>query len=214
MNIYTNNTKKMKFKHKQIELPVKDIKPNPNNPRVIKDHRFKLLVKSIQDFPEMLSIREIVVDEDYVILGGNMRYKACLEAGLKNLLVTVVSGLDEEKKKEFIIKDNANYGVWDWDVLANEYDNGQLNDWGLNIWKPDLTENITIAPATDNSGGDDEDFDNGLIDDDEAEEKKIIQIEFNAEDYERAFQIYSKLKEKKIDVPTLFINQLKKELCK
>jgi DNA modification methylase len=112
---------------------INEIKPNPNNPRIIKDHKFKQLVKSIQDFPQMLELRPIVIDENNMVLGGNMRLKACIEAGLTNVPVIHANNLSEEKKKEFIVKDNVGYGEWDWDDLANNWDAQELTDWGLDI---------------------------------------------------------------------------------
>ena len=108
------------------------IKPNPNNPRLIKDNKFKLLVKSIQEFPEMLELRPIVIDENNIVLGGNMRLKACIEAGLTEVPVKVAT-LTEQQKKEFIVKDNVGFGEWDWDDLANNWDVQELTDWGLDI---------------------------------------------------------------------------------
>jgi ParB-like chromosome segregation protein Spo0J len=118
-------------------MKIQEIKPNPNNPRIIKDHKFKQLVKSIQDFPQMLELRPIVIDENNMVLGGNMRLKACLEAGLTDVPVIHANNLTEEKKKEFIVKDNVGFGEWDWDVLANEWDTQLLQDWGLDVWKAD-----------------------------------------------------------------------------
>jgi len=112
---------------------ITEIKSNPNNPRIIKDHKFKQLVKSIQDFPQMLELRPIVIDEHNMVLGGNMRLKACLEAGLTDVPVIHANNLSEEKKKEFIVKDNVGYGEWDWDDLANNWDVLELTDWGLDI---------------------------------------------------------------------------------
>jgi site-specific DNA-methyltransferase (adenine-specific) len=112
---------------------INEIKPNPNNPRLIKDHKFKQLVKSIQDFPQMLELRPIVIDENNMVLGGNMRLKACIEAGLTDVPVIHANNLSEEKKKEFIVKDNVGYGEWDWDDLANNWDAQELTDWGLDI---------------------------------------------------------------------------------
>ena len=114
-------------------MNIKEIKPNPNNPRLIKDHKFKQLVKSIQDFPQMLELRPIVIDENNMVLGGNMRLKACIEAGLTDVPVIHANNLSEEKKKEFIVKDNVGYGEWDWDDLANNWDAQELTDWGLDI---------------------------------------------------------------------------------
>jgi ParB-like chromosome segregation protein Spo0J len=112
---------------------INQIKPNPNNPRIIKDHKFKQLVKSIQDFPQMLELRPIVIDENNMVLGGNMRLKACIEAGMTDVPVIHANNLSEEKKKEFIVKDNVGYGEWDWDDLANNWDAQELTDWGLDI---------------------------------------------------------------------------------
>ena len=109
------------------------IKGNPNNPRIIKNDKFKKLVKSIQEFPEMLKLRPIVVDEDMIVLGGNMRLKASKDAGLKEVWIEVAEGLTEEQKKEFIVKDNVGFGEWDWDMLANEWNVLELMDWGVNV---------------------------------------------------------------------------------
>lgn len=117
-----------------VSKKITEIKLNPNNPRLIKDEKFRKLVKSIQDFPEMLDIRPIVVNKEMVILGGNMRFKACIEAGLKNVPV-IVTDLPENKQKEFLIKDNVSGGEWDWDILANEWNIDNLENWGLNIWQ-------------------------------------------------------------------------------
>ena len=123
------NTKKVK-----LDL----IKLNPNNPRLIKDDKFKKLVQSIVDFPQMLEIRPIVVNSDMIILGGNMRYKACKEAGIKEIPVIIADSLTEEQQKEFLIKDNVSGGEWDWEVLANEWDSEQLESWGLDLVGFDL----------------------------------------------------------------------------
>ena len=112
---------------------INEIKPNPNNPRIIKDIKFKQLVKSIQDFPQMLELRPIVIDENNMVLGGNMRLKACIEAGMTDVPVIHANNLSDEKKKEFIVKDNVGYGEWDWDDLANNWDAEELTDWGLDI---------------------------------------------------------------------------------
>jgi ParB-like chromosome segregation protein Spo0J len=116
---------------------VSQIKPNPNNPRLIKDDKFKKLVQSIKDFPDMLNKRPIVVNKDMIVLGGNMRLKACIEAGMKDVPV-IVADWSEEQQREFIIKDNVSGGEWDWDVLANEWDVDQLTEWGLDV--PDISE--------------------------------------------------------------------------
>jgi DNA modification methylase len=110
-----------------------DVKVNPNNPRLIKDDKFAKLVQSIKDLPQMLAIRPIVVNTDMIVLGGNMRLKACKEAGLKEVPIIIADNLTEEQQREFLIKDNVSGGEWDWQMLANDWDTEQLNDWGLDI---------------------------------------------------------------------------------
>ena len=116
---------------------INEVKPNPKNPRVIKDGKFQKLVKSIQEFPDMLNKRPLIVftdvDGKYVVLGGNMRLKACKEVGIKEIPVIIADEWTEEQKAEFLIKDNVGFGEWDWDNLANEWDAEKLDDWGLNI---------------------------------------------------------------------------------
>ena len=114
------------------KVKITEVIANPNNPRLIKDDKFKKLVKSIQDFPDMLNVRPIVVNKDMVVLGGNMRLKAIKEAGLKEINVDIVDW-NEQQQKEFIVKDNVGYGEWDWDDLANNWDSEELSDWGLEI---------------------------------------------------------------------------------
>ena len=118
---------------KVIKANIAEVKINPNNPRLIKDDKFTKLVKSIKDFPEMLEIRPIVVNSDMVVLGGNMRLKACQEAGIKEVPIIIADNLTQEQQREFLIKDNVSGGEWDWDILANEWDAEQLDDWGLDI---------------------------------------------------------------------------------
>jgi len=110
---------------------ISEVKSNKDNPRFIKDEKFKQLVKSIKEFPEMLKLRPIVVNSDMVVLGGNMRLKACKEAGLKEVHILKAEDLTEQQQKEFIIKDNVGFGEWDWETLANEWDQQDLEDWGL-----------------------------------------------------------------------------------
>ena len=119
------------------KIKISKITQNANNPRLIKDNKFKKLVKSIQDFPEMLRLRPIVVDENNVVLGGNMRLRACKEAGLKEVWIEKVENFTEEQKEEFIIKDNVGFGEWEWDMLANQWDNTKLGEWGMDVWQPE-----------------------------------------------------------------------------
>lgn len=118
---------------KTQKIRISEIKLNPNNPRLIKDENFKKLVQSIKDFPEMLDIRPIVLNKDMIILGGNMRFKACKEAGLKELPVIIADNLTEDQEREFLIKDNVSGGEWDWSVLANEWNTVELSEWGLDV---------------------------------------------------------------------------------
>jgi len=124
------------------KVNINEIKSNPNNPRIIKDDKFIKLVKSIQEFPDMLKVRPIVVNKDMIVLGGNMRLRAIKEAGFKEVNIEIVDW-DEEKQKEFIVKDNVGFGEWDWDILANEWDSNELEDWGLNI--PKFSSDIDLG---------------------------------------------------------------------
>jgi DNA modification methylase len=115
------------------KVKLSDIRPNPNNPRVIKDDKFKKLVQSIQDFPQMLELRPIVVNDDMIVLGGNMRLKALEHLGIEETYIIKAGDLTDKQEQEFIIKDNVGYGEWDWDQLANEWDVEDLDEWGLDL---------------------------------------------------------------------------------
>jgi len=115
------------------KIKVSEIRPNPNNPRVIKDDKFKKLLKSITDFPQMLELRPIVVNDDMIVLGGNMRLKALEHLGIEETYIIKAKDLTDKQEQEFIIKDNVGYGEWDWDQLANEWDVEDLDDWGLDL---------------------------------------------------------------------------------
>ena len=122
------------FTNMEIQkVKIQEVKLNPNNPRLIKDDKFSKLVKSIQELPQMLEIRPIVVNADMVVLGGNMRLKACKEAGLKEVPIIIADNLTEEQQREFLIKDNVSGGEWDFEMLANEWDVEKLEDWGLDV---------------------------------------------------------------------------------
>ena len=127
-----------------IKVKISQVKSNPKNPRVIKDDKFKKLVKSIQDFPQMLEKRPLIcftdVDKKYVVLGGNMRLKAAIECELKEIPIILADDWTEEQKNEFLIKDNVGFGEWDWDSLANEWDVEKLDEWGL-----DLPVDLSVA---------------------------------------------------------------------
>jgi len=124
------------------KVKIESVKANPNNPRLIKDDKFRKLVKSINEFPEMLQLRPIIVNNDMVTLGGNMRLKACKEAGLQMVYIIKASNLSEAQQAEFIIKDNVGFGEWDWDMIANQYDEEELKDWGLDLPIFDTIEDL------------------------------------------------------------------------
>jgi hypothetical protein len=131
------------------QVKISKVKGNPSNPRIIKNDKFKKLVKSIQEFPEMLKLRPIVVDEDMMVLGGNMRLKASKDAGLEEVWIEVAEGLTEEQKKEFIVKDNVGFGEWEWDMLGNEWDSVQLAEWGLDVWQNEDDVNLNEIETED-----------------------------------------------------------------
>jgi len=129
------------------KVKINSIKANLDNPRIIKGNKFKKLVKSITDFPEMLKIRPIVVNSENIILGGNMRHKASINAGLKDVYIIRAENLTEEQQREFIAKDNVGFGEWDWDALANGWDGKKLEEWGLDGFpfedeEKDIPDNI------------------------------------------------------------------------
>ena len=128
-------------------LHITQIKLNPSNPRTIKTGKFDKLVKSIQEFPRMLEIRPIVINDDNVVLGGNMRLEACKKAGLKEVPVIKASDLSADEQRQFIIKDNVGFGDWDWDLLANEWDNEDLEEWGLDVWQPEEESEAPPVPT-------------------------------------------------------------------
>ena len=127
-----------------VLVPTEQVVINQDNPRAIKDEKFKKLVQSIKDFPEMLNLRPIVVDENMVVIGGNMRLHACRNIGIKEVPVIIAKGLTEEQKREFLIKDNASFGEWDFEVLANEWEPDLLKDWGIDIplFQPKFEPNL------------------------------------------------------------------------
>lgn len=204
-----NNRMVAKLNIYDKEVSVKEIKPNPKNPRIIRDDKFLKLVESIKDFPEMLELREIVVDENMIILGGNMRFKACISAGVKKLTVKVIEGLTDEKKDEFIIKDNANYGDWDWDVLANDFSQNNLAHWGLDVWtQDDYTKYETDDPVEIGSDPSDDLPDSAV----EGHKPTIIQLEFEIGDYQYASELVAKLKAKQKHIGAVLVAAMKQAI--
>jgi ParB-like chromosome segregation protein Spo0J len=173
---------------KPIKINIDKIKNNPQNPRVIKDYKFNKLVKSIKDFPEMMQLRPIVVDENNIILGGNMRYKAAVQAGLKNVYVIQADDLSEKQKKEFVIKDNSSFGEWDWDVLANEWELNELKEWGLDL--PRIYFDEDEEPEVD------KDIFHQELDTYINAKVKQITLYFNADEYEKAVKDLETIREK------------------
>lgn len=160
-----------------MRVKVSALKENPANPRVIKDFQFKKLVKSIKDFPEMLEVRKIVCTPDMVVLGGNMRLKAIQQAGLREVDVEIVDW-NEAKQKQFVIKDNLSYGEWDWEMLANEWETQDLDDWGLDIPNFQLEDEVEVAKGSKKTLEEKLDyFANASI--------KQIVLYFGLEDYEK-----------------------------
>jgi hypothetical protein len=183
-------------------IKISKIKLNPNNPRLVKDDKFEKLVRSIKEFPEMLNIRPIVVNSDMIVLGGNMRLKACKEAGLDEVPIIRADNLTEDQQRQFIIKDNVGFGEWDWDMLANEWDSVELEDWGLDVWQSPTEVDYSILDDDDVSEQLD-DMTNGV--------KKAIQIEFEAEHYEEAYALVKFWREKNAYVGGMVMEYLKVE---
>ena len=181
---------------------ISEVKTNKSNPRFIKDDKFKKLVKSIKEFPEMLKLRPIVVNNDMTVLGGNMRLKACKEAGLKEVYILKADELTEQQQREFIVKDNVGFGEWDWDILANEWDNTQLKEWGMDVWQPEEEVDYSILDDDDLSE-DLNDMTNGV--------KKAIQIPFELEHYEEASELVKFWRNEKAYVGGMIIEYLKSE---
>tara|TARA_R110000737_G_scaffold57476_1_gene82825 strand:- start:1773 stop:2345 length:573 start_codon:yes stop_codon:yes gene_type:complete len=185
-----------------MKVKITEIVPNEINPRYIKDDKFKKLVKSIKEFPEMLKLRPIVVNSDMVVLGGNMRLKACKEAGLKEVYIIKAENLTEDQQKEFIIKDNVGFGEWDWDILGNEWDNIQLKDWGMDVWHPEEDADYSIL---------DEDDMSSELEGMTSNVRKAIQIEFESNDYEEASELVKFWRKKDAYIGFMIIEYLKSE---
>lgn len=115
------------------QVAISKVKSNENNPRNIDVDRLKKLVKSIKEFPEMLNIRPIVVNDEMVVLGGNQRLEACKQAGMKEIPIIKASNLTEKQQDEFILKDNVNFGTWDHEMLNANYSIDTLIDLGINV---------------------------------------------------------------------------------
>jgi hypothetical protein len=184
-------------------VKISEVKTNPNNPRTIKDDKFAKLVKSIKEFPEMLNLRPIVVNDDMIVLGGNMRLKACKEAGLKEVPIIKASNLTEQQQKEFIIKDNVGFGNWDWDSLANEWESDELAEWGLDVWQQPVEVDYSLLDDNDDLNNQLEEMTNGV--------KKAIQIEFEPDHYEEAYALVKFWRDQDAYVGKMILEFLKGE---
>ena len=165
-------------------MKLKDIKPNPNNPRVLRDDKFQKLKQSITEFPKMLSLRPMVIDENNVVLGGNMRLRALQELGFTDVEEAWVkrsSDLTEDEKKRFIIADNVAFGEWDWDTLANDWEVVDLEAWGMEI------------PQFNNEVDTDYSDKNKEIDVEELEGLMAINLKYTEEDYWKVKEQLSKI---------------------
>lgn len=161
----------------QIEkMPIGKIKPNEENPRTIQEDKFESLKRSLESFPEMLDARPIIVDPSGVILGGNMRFRAAKEIGMKEIPV-IVASWDESRKKEFIIKDNLSMGSWDWSMLANEWESSDLEEWGLDVWNPEVDMDTFFEEKEEQ----------------ETEGTPKIILEFSAADHDRVLARFSEI---------------------
>ena len=164
-------------------ISINDIKENPSNPRTIDDSKLEKLVLSIKKFPKMLEKRPIVLNKDMIILGGNQRFKACVEAGLKEVPVIIASDFTPEEEREFMIKDNVGSGDWDWDLIVADWDKDEVQAWGVEV--PNI--------KTDEIGLD------GLFDEpeDEPEEDKeetnTITLEYTKEDYDKVMEAFESM---------------------
>jgi len=190
-------------------MKISKLKSNPSNPRVIKDEKFKKLVKSLQDFPEMMEKRPMVcvtdVDGKLYPLGGNMRLRAIQELGMKEIPETWVMMADdwtEDKRREFTIKDNVGFGEWEWDQLANEWNSDLLVEWGLDVWQQEQEVDYSLL--------DDEDVDSELSDMANGV-KRAIQIEFEKEHYEEAYELVKFWREQGAYVGKMLMDYLKAE---
>jgi len=187
---------------KAQKVKISTVKTNPNNPRLIKDDKFKKLVSSIKEFPEMLEIRPIVVDKDNIVLGGNMRLRACQEAGIKEVYIVKADKLTEKQQREFTIKDNLSFGEWDWDDIANNWDSDEIEDWGFDVW--------LMPEETDYDLLNDENFEDEL-NAMESNVRRAIQVPFENEHYDEAKALYDYWNDSGAYVGGMIMEYLKNE---
>lgn len=166
-------------------VSIKKLKPNPANPRTIRDDKFHKLVQSVKDFPQMLEIRPIVVNDQYEVLGGNMRLRACIEAGMKEVTIIRASKLTEDQQRRFIVVDNVGFGDFDMDALANEWDAEELQEWGVDVWQATDVNLDDFFQESENS---------------EKDEKLKIVLEYTKEDHDKIVEAFKQYPETKEEV--------------
>ena len=194
----------MDIKSMPIEIvKIDKIKINPANPRIIKNYKYKKLLKSIIEFPEMLMLRPIIVDSAMVVIGGNQRYRACQEAGLKEVPIIMATEFNKMQINRFMITDNVSFGDWDFDILANNWDSELIDAAGLDLWQqPD---------ETDYGKPDDIQLDNS---DTLEGTKKTIKIEFEPEHYNETMELIDYWIKKQLYIGGFIMEKLKEEKYK
>ena len=185
------------------KIALSKVKPNPENPRVITQEKFEELKQSIIEAPWMIELRPLVVDEDGMLLGGNMRLRALKELGYTEVPHQVAKGLSDEQKREFIIKDNISSGSWDWDALGNTWDEVKLRDWGLHVWQPEVDVDYSILDTEEFSGIDErvDTIVDGLT--------KAILINFALSDFDEAYSLVKLAKEEEFNLGSAILSLLR-----
>lgn len=185
------------------KIALNKVKPNPENPRTITEDKFEELKMSLIEAPWMIELRPLIVDEDNMLLGGNMRLRALTDLGYAEVPVTVAKGLTPEQKREFIIKDNISAGSWDWDALSNTWDAVKLRDWGLHVWTPEVDVDYSVLDSEEFSGIDDR------VDEIVSATTKAIQVNFLLEDFDEAYNLMKEAKEQDFDVAKALLEILR-----
>lgn len=186
-------------------MKLSQLKPNSSNPRRISEAKLQKLKTSIESFEQMMEARPMIVNADMEILGGNMRYRALNALGYDEIPDNWVKQMDftPEQEREFIIKDNVGFGEWDWDILANEWETQDLGDWGLDVWQTEQDLDYSILDDDDGLDGELQQMTDGV--------KKAIQIEFEAEHYDEAFELVKFWRQQKLYIGGFLMEKLKAE---
>jgi hypothetical protein len=200
---------KLKFKAEIISIGT--LNSSDKNPRTITDRNLEKLSESLKSFPKMKEIREVIVDENYTILGGNQRYKALVVNGEEMVSVLKVTGLTEEQKDSFMIKDNVNFGVWDWEILQSNYDSEMLTKFGLNVWTPELAD-MEDEMLTDESANEIKLVDQDKQISDDEKDFEVVVIDFNTHDYDFAKELVEQTQMKDINIAKVLYSELLREM--